>query len=107
MYYLLTEAALDLLTAYGAAPADPALMDAYLTAQDERYPQRVNWQTILDGANYADSPSHETFLPGWSEYKIRLKELETGLLSNPDLDLDAEIVQLESDLSAIFAENAG
>jgi multiple sugar transport system substrate-binding protein len=106
MYYLLTEAALDLLTAYGAAPADPALMDAYLAAQDERYPQGVNWQTILDGANYADNPSHETFLPGWSEYKIRLKELETGLLSNPDLDLDAEIAQVESDLSAIFAENA-
>jgi multiple sugar transport system substrate-binding protein len=106
MYYLLTEGALDLLTVYGAAPADPALMDAYLASQEERYPQGVNWQTILDGANYADNPSHETFLPGWSEYKTRLKEFETAILSDPDLDLDAGIAQVESDLSTIFEENA-
>jgi multiple sugar transport system substrate-binding protein len=106
MYYLLTEAALDLLTAYGAAPADPTLLTDFLANLDELYPQGVNWQAILDGANYADNPSHETFLPGWGEYKVRLGELESAILSDPTLDLGAAITQTESDLTAIFQENA-
>jgi multiple sugar transport system substrate-binding protein len=94
------------LTAYGAAPADPALTEGFLADLDERYPQGVNWQTLLDGAEYADNPSHETFLPGWGEYKVRLGELESAILSDPTLDLGGAITQAESDLTAIFQENA-
>ncbi len=106
MYYLLTEGALDLLTAYGAAPADPSLTDAFLASLDERYPQGVNWQVALDGAAFADDPSHESGLPGWGEYKVRLGELESAILSNPDLDVTAEIATVESDLTGIFEANA-
>ncbi len=106
MYYLLTEGALDLLTAYGAAPADPSLTDAFLASLDERYPQGVNWQVALDGAGFADDPSHESSVPGWGEYKVRLGELESAILSNPDLDVAAEIATVESDLTGIFEANA-
>ncbi len=106
MYYLVTTAALDLLTAYGAAPADPSLTNDFLASLDERYPQGVNWQTALDGANFADNPSHETFLPGWGEYKVRLGELESAILSDPALDLDAAIADVESDLTTIFQANS-
>jgi multiple sugar transport system substrate-binding protein len=106
MYYLVTTAAPELLTAYGAAPADPALTTEFLANLDERYPQGVNWQVILDAANYADNPSHETFLPGWGEYKVRLGELESAILSDPALDLDAAIAQVESDLTTIFQEGS-
>lgn len=106
MYYLLTDAALPLLTAYGAAPADPALTEDFFAALDERYPQGVNWQVILDSANYADDPSHETVLPGWGEYKVRMGELESAILSDPGLDVNAEIATLESDLTTIFEQNA-
>jgi multiple sugar transport system substrate-binding protein len=105
LYYLVTDAALDLLTAYGAAPADESLTDAFLANLDERYPQGVNWQTVLDGAEYADVPSHETFLPGWGEYKVRLAELESAILADPNLDLAAAIADLESDLTGIFEQN--
>jgi multiple sugar transport system substrate-binding protein len=106
MYYLVTTAAPELLTAYGAAPADPALTTEFLANLDERYPQEVNWQVILEAANYADNPSHETFLPGWGEYKVRLGELESAILSDPALDLDAAIAQVESDLTTIFQEGS-
>jgi multiple sugar transport system substrate-binding protein len=106
MYYLVTTAAPELLTAYGAAPADPALTTEFLANLDERYPQGVNWQVILDAANFADNPSHETFLPGWGEYKVRLGELESAILSDPALDLDAAIAQVESDLTTIFQEGS-
>jgi multiple sugar transport system substrate-binding protein len=106
VYYLLTEAALELLTAYGAAPADPALTDAFLASLDERYPQGVNWDVILDSAAYADSPSHETAVPGWDEYKLTMADLNSSLLTDPDLDLGAAIATLESDLTTIFQANA-
>lgn len=105
--YLLTDAALPLLTAYGAAPADPTLTDAFFASLDERYPQGVNWQVALDSASYADSPSHETIVPGWEPYKERMGTLLSAILTDPALDLDAAIAETETDLTAIFEENAG
>ena len=106
MYYLLTDAALPLLSAYGGAPADPSLTEDYLAGLDESYPQGVNWQVALEGAAFADDPSHEAAVPGWGEYKVRLAELESAILSDPALDVDAAIATLEADLTTIFAENA-
>jgi multiple sugar transport system substrate-binding protein len=106
VYYLLTEAALPLLQAYGGAPADPALTEDYLAGLEGRYPQGVNWQVALDGAALADDPSHESAVPGWGEYKVRLAELESAILSDPALDVDAAIADAEADLTVIFEQNA-
>jgi multiple sugar transport system substrate-binding protein len=106
VYYLLTDAALPLLQAYGGAPADPALTEDYLAGLDERYAQGVNWQVALDGAAFADDPSHEAAVPGWGEYKVRLGELESAILSDPNLDVAAAIADAEADLTIIFEENA-
>ena len=59
MYYLLTEGLYTCLTAYGAGTGGPGASWT-LTWQPKMrgYPQKSNWQTILDGANYADNPSH-------------------------------------------------
>jgi len=105
LQYLLTDGALPLLTAYGAAPANPALTEAFFASLDERYPQGVNWQVALDSAGFADNPSHETFLPGWEPYKEAMDTLKSALLTDPALDLDAAIPQLEADLTTIFQEN--
>jgi multiple sugar transport system substrate-binding protein len=104
--YLLTDAALPLLTAYGAAPADPSLTDAFLASLEERYPQGVNWQVALDSAAFADSPSHEQFLPGWEPYKEAMDTLKSSLLNDPALDLATAIPELEEQLTTIFEENA-
>jgi multiple sugar transport system substrate-binding protein len=104
--HLLTDAALPLLTAYGAAPADPALTDAFLASLEERYPQGVNWQVALDSAAFADAPSHEQFLPGWEPYKEAMDTVKSGILTDPALDLDVAIADLEEQLTTIFQENA-
>jgi multiple sugar transport system substrate-binding protein len=104
--HLLTDAALPLLTAYGAAPADPSLTDAFLASLEERYPQGVNWQVALDSAAYADSPSHEQFLPGWEPYKEAMDVLKSSILTDPALDLATAIPDLEDQLTTIFQENA-
>ena len=103
--YLLTDAALPLLTAYGAAPANPALTEDFFASLEERYPQGVNWQVALDSASFADNPSHETIVPGWSQYKERMDVLKSAILTDPALDLGGAITQLETDLTAIFQEN--
>lgn len=104
--YLLDDSALELLNAYGAAPADPGLTDAFFADLDTVFPQGVNWQVALDGANFTDVPSHEQALPGWDEYKLAMADFESAQLSDPDLDMATAIAELEDELSGIFAANA-
>ena len=106
LWHLVTDAALPLLTAYGAAPADLSLTDDFIASLDERYPQGVNWDTVLAGANFSEVPSHETFLPGWEPYKEAMGVLQSALLTDPDLDLAAGIADLEAQLTQIFQENS-
>jgi multiple sugar transport system substrate-binding protein len=104
LQYLITDAALDLLNAYGAAPSDPSLTEAFYAGLDEVFPQGVNWEISGASAAYADVPSHEQFVPGWLAYKLRLDEFESGQKGDPNLDIDAAVADLESDLNTIFAE---
>ena len=48
----------------------------------------------------------ESLVPSSIAYKLRLDDLKSAILSNPDLDLAAEIATVESELTAIFAENS-
>ena len=60
----------------------------------------------LDSAAYADVPSHEQLLHWCEQYKEEMDTHQSGLLTDPDLDLDAAIPELEANLTAIFEENA-
>ena len=104
--YLLDDSALELLNAYGAAPADPGLTEAFFADLDAVFPQGVNWQVALDSASYTDVPSHEQNVPGWDEYKLAMADFESAQLSDPDMDIAAAIAELEQELSGIFAANA-
>lgn len=105
LWYLVTDAALPLLTAYGAAPADVTLTDAFIANLDEQYPQGVNWNVFLAGAEHSEVPSHETWLPGWEPYKEAMDTLKSALLTDPDLDLPSAITDLEAQLTTIFSSN--
>ncbi len=96
----------DLLVIYGAQPALLSLKEEVFSALDEKYPQGLNWDVVLEGAEYADVPSHELNLPGWAAYVTRMNELLSAMQTESDLDMDAVITELEADLSQIFAENA-
>ncbi|MEE8603129.1 ABC transporter substrate-binding protein [Euzebya tangerina] len=101
--YLLDDAALPLLNAYGAAPADPALTEAFYADLDETFPQGVNWQVARDSAQFSDVPSHEQATPAWDEYKLAMADFESAQLSDPDLDIAAAAGELEAELDGIFA----
>jgi multiple sugar transport system substrate-binding protein len=99
--YMLGEGAPELLSIYGAQPARASLI---ATAQEQMaadYPD-VDLAVFLEGLNYPDNPNHEAWMPGISEANDRIGAFQTLMRSTSDLDIDAEIDTLESDLQAIF-----
>ncbi len=102
--YLIGEAAPDLLDVYGAMPALESAQDAFFAAQDEKYPQGVNWQVAVDSLAYPDIPSHEQDMPNFLKAQDRWGAFWSNLTSTPGLDVSSEIDTLLSDLAGIFAE---
>jgi multiple sugar transport system substrate-binding protein len=101
--YLVGEAAPDLLNAYGSMPADEALAADYLGGLAEQYPD-VDWSVITQSLAYPDNPNHESWMPNFSVADQRVKAFQALIQTTPDLDIDAELETLRSDLQAIFEE---
>lgn len=102
--YLLGEASQELLNVYGGVPSRPEQQDAFFEDLDERYPQGVNWQVAVDSLDYPDNPNHEANMPNFQKADERIKAFQSLIESTPDLDLQAEMDTLISDLQAIFDE---
>lgn len=104
LWRMVTDDSLDLLVAYGAAPAIAADTDDFFAGLDERYPQGVNWQVAIDSAQFA-STSFEQATPNdsWQEYKVTMEGVERTLSTDSNADVDALIAQLEQELDALFS----
>lgn len=102
--YLLGDASLDLLAVYGGMPARETDQEAFFDGLNERYPQGVNWNVVMESLNYPDIPSHEAWMPNFNKAEDRLQTFITLYRGTPGLDLDAEMDRLISDLQAIFDE---
>jgi multiple sugar transport system substrate-binding protein len=57
---------------------------------------------FIQGLAYPDTPSSEQYQPNSIEATNRFNTFNDLLVNTPDLDLDAEIEKLESDLEAIY-----
>lgn len=106
LQYLLGDAALELLQAYGAFPARPDLQDQFITALSERYPSVENWSVVPASLNYAAVPNHEYDYPNYAVGKQRFADFRTLLFGDTgaDIDLTAELDRLQADLQAIVDE---
>ena len=102
--YLTGEASLDLLAVYGGMPARLDDRPAFFESLNERFPQGVNWEVASAGLDFPDVPSHEAWLPNNNKANDILDAFRSLLDSTPDLDLDAEIETLVSDLQAVYDE---
>jgi multiple sugar transport system substrate-binding protein len=100
--YLIGEGAAPLLQVYGSMPARASLQDTFFTQLDETYTQGVNWQVAIDAQAYPDVPSHESNMPNFVEANDRINAFTTLYQGTEDLDIDAELEALRSDLEAIF-----
>lgn len=109
--YLLTEAAPKLATAYGAFPALPAAQPLWVESISARYPLDINWNIPQESLAFANPGTvhHESNVPNYSQAYDR----EFAFLSliegdaGADIDIDAEIDLLESDLQTIVESTGG
>ncbi|MBK8024868.1 MAG: extracellular solute-binding protein [Chloroflexi bacterium] len=104
--YLQGEAAGVLLGVYGAFPALPELQEAYLAERATTFPSVTNWGLINESLAYAAVPHHESDNPLYARTQQRFADLRTLLYGDTgaDIDLEAELDKLESDLQAIIDE---
>lgn len=102
--YLVGEGSNALLQVYGGMPARTASQDEFFKefSRDRFQEQDINWQVVIDGASFADNPSHESYLPNFLTAEERYQEFWTLLTSDPDLDLAQEIDILINDLQTIY-----
>jgi multiple sugar transport system substrate-binding protein len=92
----------ELIETWGAAPALTSLQDGFFAKLDERFPQGVNWDTLLAGLEHIDIPNHEGWLPNFSQAYDRIQVFQSLLDGTDGLDVDAAIDELIADLQAIF-----
>jgi multiple sugar transport system substrate-binding protein len=92
----------DAKPAYGAVPSQTALRGPWLDAQKAAFPFVQNWQTLVDGLNYADIPSAEGFMPNINEAWTRVQTFGDLLVNTKGVDLAAEEAKLVTDLEVIF-----
>jgi multiple sugar transport system substrate-binding protein len=101
--YLLGDAALDLMTAYGAYPALADIQADAIALKAEQYPSVQNWDVVALSIEAAPAPHHETWYPGYAQGQQRFTDFLVALRSDTgsELDVAAELDTLQSDLQAI------
>jgi len=102
--WLTGEGAGELLQIYGGMPGRNSLQAEFFEGMDERFPQGVDWQVAVDGLAYPDVPNHESNLPNYAKAYDRIGAFQTLYETEANLDIDAEMDKLVSDLQAIFDE---
>ena len=104
--YLLGDAALDLITAYGAYPARPDLQEAAIKAKAEKYPSVKNWDLVAPSLDYTSAPGHEANYPNFNKGQLRFADFRTLLYGDAgkDIDVDKELDKLQADLQGIIEE---
>ncbi|PKO12415.1 MAG: sugar ABC transporter substrate-binding protein [Chloroflexi bacterium HGW-Chloroflexi-10] len=103
MQYLLDDASLKLLNAYGAMPARKTDQADYLKALEGQYAWEPDWQVVTDSISYADNPSFEAWVPNYLEARARVaNDFSSMLQSTEGVNMDDEIAKLLAELQVIF-----
>jgi multiple sugar transport system substrate-binding protein len=100
--YLINDQGLELLKTYGGFPARKDLQKDFLAALDEKFPQKPDWQVMLDAIPYQDIPNFEAFTPNYQETTNRIATLQLLMSAQAGLNMDQEIAKLKTDLQAIY-----
>jgi multiple sugar transport system substrate-binding protein len=100
--YLIGDGSLELLAVYGGMPARNDDFDEWLATKQEQFPTVTNWNAIAAGLSFPDVPSAEAFVPSWSQVWDRVLALDSLMVNEQVLDLDAEAAKIQTDVQAIF-----
>lgn len=95
----------ELLTTYGAMPADVTKQDAWFKSIDANFPGiTLDWSVPQAMLAYPDVPNHQSWMPNYAKAKTALQAFQNKYRTTPGLDIDAELAALKTTLQGIFDE---
>jgi multiple sugar transport system substrate-binding protein len=93
----------DLLTAYGAMPADQSKQQAWFDSIDKQFPgMKLNWDVAKQMLAYPDIPNHQSFVPDYAKVRAAMQAFGNNYRTKSGLDIDAELATLQQTLQGIF-----
>lgn len=103
-YMLEPENMTTLVGIYGAMPARQSLASDYIdTFAESTFPDRdVDWSVVPASLGYADSPSHEGYLPAFREAENLYISFSQRMDNEPDFDVATELELLQAELQLLF-----
>jgi multiple sugar transport system substrate-binding protein len=97
----------ELLTLYGAFPANPAQQEAFFKATNANFPGiTLDWSVPQAMLAYPDNPNHQSFMPNYAKVKPALQAFQNKYRTTDGVDIDAELATLKTTLQGIFDEVA-
>jgi multiple sugar transport system substrate-binding protein len=96
-------ASTDLLTAYGAMPADQTKQEAWFAAIDKNFPgTELDWNVVKAMLAYPDIPNHQSFVPNYPDVRSAMQAFGNNYRTTPGLNMDTELAKLQQTLQGIF-----
>jgi multiple sugar transport system substrate-binding protein len=96
-------ASADLLTAYGAMPADQTKQQAWFDSIDKNFPgMNLNWDVAKAMLAYPDVPNHQSFVPDYAKVRSAMQAFGNNYRTTQGVDIDAELTKLQTTLQGIF-----
>jgi multiple sugar transport system substrate-binding protein len=93
----------ELLTVYGAFPADPALQEPFFETVNGTYPDvELDWSVPQAMLSYPDIPNHQSWTPDYAKTKAALQAFQNKYRTTPGLNIDTELDTLQQTLQGIF-----
>jgi multiple sugar transport system substrate-binding protein len=93
----------ELLTAYGAMPADATKQQAWFDSINANFPgMNLNWDVAKAMLAYPDIPNHQSFVPDYAKVRSAMQAFGNAYRTTSGLDIDAELTKLQQTLQGIF-----
>lgn len=93
----------QLLSVYGAFPADPSLQDAFFATVNANYPDvTLDWSVPQAMLGYPDIPNHQSWVPDYAKSKSAWQAFQNAYRTAPGVDIDAALDALQVTLQGIF-----
>ncbi len=93
----------DLLTAYGAMPADKSKQAAWFASIDKGFPgMKLNWDVVTAMLAFPDVPNHQSWVPDYPKVRSAMQAFGNAYRTTQGLDMDAELAKLKVTLQGIF-----
>jgi multiple sugar transport system substrate-binding protein len=93
----------ELLTAYGAMPADQTKQQAWFDSIDAQFPGiDLDWDVAKQMLAYPDIPNHQSNVPDYAKVRSAMQAFGNAYRTTEGLDMDAELAKLQVTLQGIF-----